>query len=54
MFIVPLFERNPTYLAAFSNHLKQRWRKAMPLLLPVLIGIPVVLGGTWMIYTFAK
>jgi hypothetical protein len=27
-----------------------RRRKTMPLLLPVLIGIPVVVGGGWIIY----
>jgi hypothetical protein len=31
-------------------HLNVKRRKAMPLLLPVLIGIPVVVGGSWVIY----
>jgi len=26
----------------------------MPLLLPVLIGVPVLLGGSFLIYTFVK
>jgi len=30
---------------------KGQREKHMPILLPVLIGIPVVLGGGWIIYT---
>jgi len=34
---------------------KQPMESAMPvLLLPVLIGLPVVIGGSYLIYTFVK
>jgi hypothetical protein len=29
---------------------RMRRRTTMPLLIPVLIGIPVVVGGSWVIY----
>jgi hypothetical protein len=31
---------------------RNRGETIMPLLIPVLIGIPVVLGGGWVIYHF--
>jgi hypothetical protein len=33
-----------------GEHEGRQRRMAMPLLLPVLIGIPVVIGGGWVIY----
>ena len=34
--------------------LSQRMEEIMPLLLPFLIGIPVVIGGGWVIYHFVQ
>ena len=44
----------PNHIERYQPSTNNDGDLAMPLLLPVLIGIPVVLGGTWMIYAFAK
>jgi hypothetical protein len=38
-----------THTALYRRQRKKR-RTVMPLLLPFLIGIPVVVGGGWVIY----
>jgi hypothetical protein len=35
---------------ALFYQVKQQWRMVMPLFLPFLIGIPVVLGGGYLVY----
>jgi hypothetical protein len=40
--------------SALNAQHEQTTERAMPILLPVLIGAPILLGGTYLIYTFVR
>ena len=44
--------RNQSAREELSDAAIQRKELAMPFLIPVLIGVPVVLGSGWVIYHF--
>jgi hypothetical protein len=45
--------RNYRQFPALIHHDKRQRGNIMPLLIPVLIGIPVVIGGGWYIFHLA-